>query len=40
MASIDTRYSITFVSALDLSLIIAAGLLLHTAMPSPKNRNE
>jgi hypothetical protein len=33
MASIDTRYSITFVSALDLSLIIAAGLLLHTAMP-------
>jgi hypothetical protein len=38
MASIDTRYSITFVSALDLSLIIAAGLLLHTAMHSPKKR--
>jgi hypothetical protein len=31
MASIDTRYSITFVSAFDFSLIIAAGLLLHMA---------
>jgi hypothetical protein len=30
MASIDTRYSTTFVSAFDLSLIIAAGLLVQT----------
>jgi len=30
MASIDTRYSATFVSAFDLSLIIAVGLLLHS----------
>jgi len=36
MASIDTRYSITFVSAFDLSLIIAAGLLLQSALPSRK----
>jgi hypothetical protein len=39
MASIDTRYSITFVSALDLSLIIAAGLLLQLVMPSQQKRN-
>ena len=29
MAWIDTRYSITFVSAFDLTLILAAGMLLH-----------
>jgi len=39
MASIDTRYSITFVSAFDFSLIIAAGLLLQMAMPSRKEGN-
>jgi hypothetical protein len=33
MASIDTRYSITFVSAFDFSLIIAVGLLLQSLMP-------
>jgi hypothetical protein len=38
MASIDTRYSITFVSAFDLSLIIAAGFLLQALVPSPKTR--
>jgi hypothetical protein len=36
MASFDTRYSITFVSALDLCLIIAGGLILNWAMPSQK----
>jgi hypothetical protein len=34
MASIDTRYSITFVSAFDLCLVIAGGLLLQATMPS------
>jgi hypothetical protein len=37
MASIDTRYSITFVSALDLSLILATGMLLQwLVMPREK----
>jgi hypothetical protein len=40
MASIDTRYSITFVSAFDFSLIIAVGLLLQKAMPSLKKTNK
>ena len=40
MASIDTRYSITFVSAFDLSLIIAAGLLLQATMPALRKRSE
>ena len=38
MASIDTRYSITFVSAFDLCLVIAVGLLLKTAAPFLKSR--
>jgi hypothetical protein len=36
MASIDTRYSITFVSAFDLCLVIAGGLLLNLAVHSQK----
>ena len=32
MAWFDTRYSITFASAFDMSLILAAGMLLHWIM--------
>ena len=38
MASIDTRYSITFVSAFDLSLVIAVGLLLQKVKSALKRR--
>jgi len=40
MAWFDTRYSITFVSSLDLSLILLAGILLHRiTVPSVPHSN-